>query len=158
MEIKLRVSNENGLVKEEVINLADKLQRRGINNHSIQSTYVSKPIVEAGSVGVILPQQPVNRVNYPQQENVTYNSEVSVNIRIRYDKHDPETQRWNVDVYADLHGLSLEWNDRLLVKNCPQQVHKFPDSEILKVEWWVDNVEKLTYELKRSEIIAKNTN
>ncbi|GEM_PF-4296704 len=156
MEIKIRVSNENGLVKEEIINLADKLQRRGINDQSIQSIYISNPVIGAGSVGVILSEQTVNRIQYPEQENITYNSEVSVNIRIRYDQKDPEPQRWNIDVYADLHGLGLDWNNRLLVKNCPQRVHKFPDSEIIKVEWWVNGIQKQTYTLKRSEISSQN--
>ena len=156
MEIKLRVSNETGLVKEETINLTDKLQQRDINDRSIQSTYISNPIIGAGSVGVILPEQTVNRIQYPQQEIITYSSEVSVNIRVRYDQTDPEPQRWNIDVYVDLHGLGLEWNNRLLVRNCPQEVHKFPDSEIIKVEWWVNNIQKPTYELKRSEIVSKN--
>ena len=157
MEIKLRVSSENGLVKEETINLAGKLQQRGINNQSIQSTYVSNPVIEAGSVGIILPLQEVNRTNYTLYKDVPYNSEVSVNIRVRYDQNDSVEERWNVDVYVDLHGLGLNRQDRLLVKKSPQKVHKFPDSEIIKVEWWVNGIEKEPYELKRSEIVSKST-
>lgn len=156
MELKIRVSNENGFVKEEIINLADKFQQRGITNQATQSTYISKPITEAGSVGVFLPQQQVNRIDYQQQQNVIYNSEVSVNIRVRYDKTDSVSQRWNIDVYADLHGLGLDWKNRILVKHCPQQVHKFPDSEIITVEWWVNGIQKQTYSLKRSEISSQN--
>ena len=152
MLLVLNVSNADGLVKSESIDLGKKFQERNINNTTVKSTYSSIPVTQAGSIGVILPVQQINKTDYLSQQILSYTSEVSVNIRIRYDKNDSIYERWNIDVYVDLHGLDLSWSERQLIKKCPQSVHKFPDSEWIQVEWGIDGVKQQTYKLYRKDI------
>ena len=155
-EIKLKIYNEDGLVKEDRINLFSKCQEREITQFSPNTSYVANNLNDcsadssqgvnnqfnAVSGGQIFPSQQINKINKSDGKSQILNEPISANIKIRYDKNDPLESRWNVDVYVDIHNPDLNWQDKRLITKRPKKAHKIKDSSWIRVDWEIDEIKQ----------------
>ena len=156
MIIKLEVHNENGKVEDDCVDLTNKFLDRGISqtSHPINYTADDKTNFSndpqqginnqfnAVSGGQILPLQSVNKIDKISGEVQQFNKPISVNIKIRYDANEPLNSRWNIDLYVDLDDNRLNWNEKRLITRRPQRAHKAPDSDWIRVDYWIDCVKQ----------------
>jgi len=153
MIIKIKVFNEKGFVKEDKIDLSEKLKERGISNTTPQKLYLADNINHFGAIsgGQISPPQNVNKVDKTTGSIEIFNKPISVNIKIRYDRDEPPETRWNINVYVDIDDPSFSWQQKRLITKHPKRVHKIADSNYIRVEYWINGIEQTPIESLRQK-------
>jgi len=122
----------NSYTKEAEINLSDVISRLGIITENSTSYNAPENNQHAASGGQILPSQPIFKFN------THLKSEVSINVRLRHDLTDPPEERWNIDIYIDIHDIGLGWHDRRLSTRHIKKIHHLPDSQYVVLEWSIN--------------------
>lgn len=137
--LSIRVETSEGFIKEEEIDLTDKIRKRILDTSSSQPYTSNEPEqLNTGNLaisgGQLFPVQSV------EKHGNTHEAQVSLNLQIRYDQNDPTQKRWNIDVYCDVHQEGVD-NKRILTHR-PQDVHKIPDSESIEIEWSINDIKQ----------------
>jgi len=163
MIIKLEIFNEHGKIKEDCIDLKTKLLQRGITQVSPRIGYKADNIdncsndpqqginnqFNAVSGGQLLPPQQINRIDNDSNEIQYLNRPISVNVEIRYDKNEPLTSRWNIDLYVDIDDNKLNWHNKRLITKRPKKAHHVGDSQWIRVDYWIDGVKQNSIQSNR---------
>jgi hypothetical protein len=150
-----RIYNEFEKIAEDEIDISDKLRNRGVTVTNPFVPYVSDnnltPNSLAVSGGQILPMQNITKTDYSTGEIISYNEEISINIKARYDLNDSSEKRWNIDVYVHINNPNMKLKEKRLIKHHSDKLHHLPDCKQLKILSWIDGIEQPPIIAKRPQ-------